>query len=700
MAVCGAFPPAARLFARAAVLLAVLGVGAAAPGGEEASLLVDHPQADASVVGGGLIGPGKSLNLDETINNSEPSLTGVSGLLTTSPPGVTVDQGSSSYPAMTFGQSGTNTTPFQASLDSSVECGTTLGFTLHINADQGQQDVPFTIPTGTSGTAGAYDAADLPKAIPDNGNISSSVAVNGGGLAKGVTVRLREIDHTYDSDLKIELIAPDGTTVVLVDRRGGSGNNFTNTVLSDTASQAIASASAPFTGTYRPEQPLSTFDGHPVAGTWQLKVSDESASDIGVIKAWGADIAPAVCTTNPVASFTASPTPAPPGAAVTFDASGSVEPKPGASITSYEWDLDGNGSFETDTGSTPTVSHTYATHGTYQVGLRVTDDAGETGTKTVPLIVTQPPTVTLAASPNPVPAGSQLDLTATASDPDPGGSIVKYEWDLDGDGTFDSNTGTTPTTSTTLSSPGTYTLRVRVTDADRATAVAPVTVTVDPVGTTDQPPVASFSTPSLVVAGQPATLDASGSSDPDGTVTQYEWDFDNNGTYEQTTTSPTVNHAFPRPAGQVTVGLRVTDNSGSTDATTAKVNVVLAPSPGTLSASVPNAVPLNTPITFTDTGASDPNAGGSITKYEWDLDGNGSFETDTGTTASATHSYPSNGPISVGVRVTDSDGGQSTAAVALQINPGPDGAGAGAGDTGGPAGGGGGGGGGGGAGGV
>src|SRR3989440_339956 len=552
MAVCGAFPPAARLYARAAVLLAVLGVCAAAPAGAEASLLVDHSHADASVVGGGLIGPGKSLNLNETINNSEPSLTGVSGLLTTSTPGVTVDQGSSSYPAMTFGQSGTNTTPFQASLDSSVECGTTLGFTLHVNADQGQQDVPFTIPTGTSGPAGSYDAADLPKAIPDNGNISSSVAVNGGGLAKGVTVRLGEIDHTYDSDLKIELIAPDGTTVVLVDRRGGSGNNFTNPVLSDTASQAIASASAPFTGTYRPEQPLSTFDGHPVAGTWQLKVSDESASDIGVIKAWGADIAPAVCTTNPVASFTASPTPAPPGAAVTFDASGSVEPKPGASITSYEWDLDGNGS-------------------------------------------------------------------------------------------FDSNTGTPPTTSTTLSSPGTYTLRVRVTDADGATAVAPVTVTVDPVGTTDQPPVASFSTPSLVVAGQPATLDASGSSDPDGTVTQYEWDFDNNGTYEQTTTSPTVNHAFPRPAGQVTVGLRVTDNSGSTDATTAKVNVVLAPSPGTLSASVPNAVPLNTPITFTDTGASDPNAGGSITKYEWDLDGNGSFETGTGTTASATHSYPSNG---------------------------------------------------------
>src|SRR2546421_2610100 len=255
MAVCGAFPPAARLFARAAVLLAVLGVGAAAPAGAEAPLLVDHSHADASVVGGGLIGPGKSINLDETINTSEPSLTGVSGLLTTSTPGVTVDQGSSSYPAMTFGQSGTNTTPFQASLDSSVECGTTLGFTLHINADQGQQDVPFTIPTGTSGTAGAYDAADLPKAIPDNGNISSSVAVNGGGLAKGVTVRLGEIDHTYDSDLKIELIAPDGTTVVLVDRRGGPGKNLTKTPPGGTASPPTPAPSPPLPRADPPPQP-------------------------------------------------------------------------------------------------------------------------------------------------------------------------------------------------------------------------------------------------------------------------------------------------------------------------------------------------------------------------------------------------------------------------------------------------------------
>src|SRR5205085_906236 len=157
--------------------------------------------------------------------------------------------------------------------------------------------------------------------------------------------------------------------------------------------------------------------------------------------------------------------------------------------------------------------------------------------------------------------------------------ITKYEWDTNGDGTYDTDTGTSPTAPTSFTSAGTYTMRVRVTDSDGATAVALATVTVDPASTTDQPPVASFTVPNVVVAGQPTTLDASGSADPDGTIAQYAWDFNNDGNYTAPSNSATVSHTFPS-AGQVTVGLRVTDNSGSTDATTAKLNVVAAPLPG------------------------------------------------------------------------------------------------------------------------
>ena len=101
------------------------------------------------------------------------------------------------------------------------------------------------------------------------------------------------ISHTYDSDLFIFLQAPDGTEVLLVNRRGGSGHNFVNTVLSDAASQSIRLGVAPFTGTFQPESPLSTFAGKDARGVWTLWVEDEIAGDVGVINSWSLTIVPA-----------------------------------------------------------------------------------------------------------------------------------------------------------------------------------------------------------------------------------------------------------------------------------------------------------------------------------------------------------------------------------------------------------------------
>lgn len=663
-------------------VLVTAGLLAVAPAAAQA-LMIDHDSVAATAEGGGLIAPASTVDLLETIHSSETNtLTNVTGTLTSPTPGVTVTQATEPYPNLTFGNPQANTTPFKATVGSGVQCGTPLAFDMQVSTDQGSAPVSFTVPTGTAGPATSYAASDLPRPIPDGGSIVSSVNVGGSGLAKGVTVSLGELDHTYDGDLKVELIGPDGTDVVLVNRRGAAGHNFVNTVFSDAASQPITAGSAPFTGTYRPEQALSAFDGHPVSGTWKLKVSDMQLGDTGVLKAWAPGISPAVCTTNPVPSFRASPSPAPPGTAVAFDASGSIEPKPGATLTRYEWDF-GDGT-PAQTTTSPTVTHTYAARGQVTVRLSVTDSANETGTTTLPLTVTRPPTVSLSATPNPAQALVPVALSATASDPDPGGSITKYEWDLDGDGTYETDTGVVPATSTTFAVAGTYTVRVRVTDADGATATDSVPVLVQPVGATNQPPTASLSVPGVAVVNQPVTLDAGGSSDPDGSITKYEWDFNGDGTYDQTTTTSTVSHSFSA-LGQVTVGVRVTDDGVPTPATattTAKLNVVLAPNPGTVTASLPNTVSLNRTVTFTDTGANDPNAGGSITKYEWDLDGDGTYETNTGTTSSASRSYSTNGTRTVRVRVTGSAGATAVAtynlvaadqlpSVALSVTPNP-----------------------------
>ena len=78
----------------------------------------------------------------------------------------------------------------------------------------------------------------------------------------------------------------------------------------------------------------------------------------------------------------------------------------------------------------------------------------------------------------------------------------------------------------------------------------------------------------------------------------------------------------------------------------------------------PNPALVGRPVTF-DASAS---TGLPITRYEWDLDGNGSFETDTGGTATATQTYPSAGSFNVGLRVTDSEGHTATTTNALQVN--------------------------------
>ena len=73
------------------------------------------------------------------------------------------------------------------------------------------------------------------------------------------------------------------------------------------------------------------------------------------------------------------------GEAIAFNASGSKDPD--GTIAKYEWDFDGNGTYETNGGSNPPISHTYATPGTYTVGLRVTDNGGKTATTTRPVSV-------------------------------------------------------------------------------------------------------------------------------------------------------------------------------------------------------------------------------------------------------------------------------------------------------------------------
>lgn len=128
-------------------------------------------------------------------------------------------------------------------------------------------------------------------AIPDNNlnGVYAPISVSGinpATLTNGVVVSARvNITHTYVGDLALYLISPSGTSITLSNRRGGAGDNFTNTVFTMSATTSIASGTPPFTGNYIPDGNISTYSGN-VNGTWQLRVVDMDAADIGNITSW------------------------------------------------------------------------------------------------------------------------------------------------------------------------------------------------------------------------------------------------------------------------------------------------------------------------------------------------------------------------------------------------------------------------------
>ncbi|MBB5208924.1 S8 family serine peptidase [Chiayiivirga flava] len=108
----------------------------------------------------------------------------------------------------------------------------------------------------------------------------------------GALVDLRveiDITHTYVGDLVVFLGAPDGRIVQLTANNGGGGNDFSGTVFDDDAAASITEVSefdAPFTGEFRPVEPLSTLNGVNVNGLWTLFVGDLYGFDVGTLDSW------------------------------------------------------------------------------------------------------------------------------------------------------------------------------------------------------------------------------------------------------------------------------------------------------------------------------------------------------------------------------------------------------------------------------
>jgi subtilisin-like proprotein convertase family protein len=116
--------------------------------------------------------------------------------------------------------------------------------------------------------------------------VTSPITVSGvSGRIQRLSISLT-LFHTYTSDLRISLVAPNGKVVLLALGEGGSGDNFIDTTFDSDAPTAITRARPPFTGTFRPEGELSGLSGLDPNGTWTLRITDVSTLDGGELTRW------------------------------------------------------------------------------------------------------------------------------------------------------------------------------------------------------------------------------------------------------------------------------------------------------------------------------------------------------------------------------------------------------------------------------
>lgn len=169
----------------------------------------------------------------------------------------------------------------------------------------------------------------------------------------------------------------------------------------------------------------------------------------------------------------------------------------------------------------------------------------------------------------------------------------------------------------------------------------------------DRPPVAIFTeSPITALTSVPINFDGTASSDPDGTIVTFSWDFGDGSTGSGATTS----HSYST-GGTYTVRLTVTDNSGSIASNTAILTIQDRPPTATFTTSSANTT-VGQSVSFDATGTADPD--GNIASYSWDF-GDGS----TGTGVIATHSYSIPGTYTVKLTTTDNSG--STASSTSQV---------------------------------
>jgi PKD repeat protein len=333
--------------------------------------------------------------------------------------------------------------------------------------------------------------------------------------------------------------------------------------------------------------------------------------------------APPIAVAGPGQHVTAS--------VVQFDGSASHD-NDGDTVVRYDWDF-GDG----QAGSGPRPTNVYANPGVYTVTLTVADSSGtvrNTGSNAMQVVVNARPIADAGAELVGAP-GQPLTFDGSRS-VDPDGKIVEYLWDF-----RDGATASGGTVTHTFAKPGIYKVLLRVLDDTRHDAA----IDFDEVRVfINTPPVADAGPDLIAAPGDPVRLSGARSSDADGSIASWRWDFSDAAAPMQ---GANVERRFDKP-GVYTARLTVTDDSGAINAnTSAEVRIAINHAP--IAVAGENVVTNETMIAFDGTKSVD--ADGDALTYHWDFGDGGSASG-----ARVTHTYKEGGTYPVVLTVDDGKG--------------------------------------------
>ncbi|MFA7062095.1 MAG: PKD domain-containing protein [Pedobacter sp.] len=288
-----------------------------------------------------------------------------------------------------------------------------------------------------------------------------------------------------------------------------------------------------------------------------------------------------------------------------------------SAINYYDWDLDGNGTFEIRDTVGRNQSYTYTMPGEYHPALKVTDSNNRTDTQTVTITaINTPPVVTASAQPSNGQVPLTVAFSASATDNE---GIATYEWDFEGDGVYDLSSTTTGNASRTYTIVGTYTPRLRVTDKMGASTVYSVPATEVQAAPVGSPTITLNANPSTGNAPLAISFSSTINNNGGSAIVKYEIDFNGDGTYDFTSTTTGSSSYSYTAAGTYFPRLRVTNAAGfsSTDSIqiTVKQNVSLSVSTDTIDTAAGGTVTINTTLgAATNAGIIIEKRGGALAR--------------------------------------------------------------------------------------